>query len=230
MVILVWNLWCWVPGPRRPQGHEWHAPPLVSTIRARICGVIYIYDIYTIYVCIYSGSMWFHVIPGGSIKSSQGKQSAAWNIKKTAVRLHTIIHYLTYLTIQNCRVKSAACGEWLGMRRRHFCDCLAGHWATICEAMRGNKKWQPRHGRHHAGADIERKDTCGLCQSHGRSYSSFVSQPKLKKHFKTAGSQTQISAGQTAINSICSKHEVSDLIFHSLQDAIQEVSNDYSTL
>ena len=116
------------------------------------------------------------------------------------------------------------------MRRRHFCDCLAGlHWATICEAMRGNKKWQPRHGRHHAGADIERKDTCGLCQSYGRSYSSFVSQPKLKKHFKTAGSQTQISAGQTAINSICSKHEVSDLIFHSLQDAIQEVSNDYST-
>ena len=72
---------------------------------------IYIYDIYTIYVCIYSGSMWFHVIPGGSIKSSQGKQSAAWNIKKTAVRLDTIIHYLTYLTIQNCRVKSAACGE-----------------------------------------------------------------------------------------------------------------------
>lgn len=141
---------------------------------------------------------------------------------------HTLSN-LSDLTIQNCRVLSAACGERLGMRRRHFCDCLAGlHWATICEAMRGNKKWQPRHGRHHAGADIERKDTCGLCQSHGRSYSSFVSQPKLKKHFKTAGSQTQIS-GQTAINSICSKHEVSDLIFHSLQDAIQEVSNDYST-
>ena len=140
MVILVWYLWCWAPGPRRPQGHEWHAPPLVSTIRARICGVTYIY------ICIYSGSMWFHVVPCGSmwfhvvpcgsIKSSQGKeryrkQSAAWNIKKTAVRLHIII------TIQNCRVLSAACGEWLGMRRRHFCDCLAGHWATICEAMRG---------------------------------------------------------------------------------------------